>query len=91
MKPARGEFSVFVTNLPYSIIASELVEVAARYGDSLSCRIPVDRATNKSCGYGYICARSISDAQRIAAGLNGQFLDGRELRASIGRSRGAQA
>ena len=52
------------------------------------CNIPVDRAKAESLGYGFVYTKYASDAERIATGLNGYVLDGRKLRASIGRARG---
>lgn len=90
MKQGMGDFSVFVGNLPYTITASELVSVAATFGRTAGCNIPVDRAKAESLGYGFVYTKYGSDAERIAVGLNGYMLDGRKLRASIGRVRGSR-
>ena len=87
MKQGTGDFSVFVGNLPYTITASELAAVAATFGRTAGCHIPVDRAKAESLGYGFVYAKYAADAERIAVGLNGYILDGRKLRASIGRAR----
>ena len=91
MKQDTGDYSVFVGNLPFKITASELVALAATFGRTAGCNIPVDRTSNKSLGYGFVYTKYASDADRIATGLNGYMLDGRKLRASIGRARGSRA
>ena len=91
MKQGMGDFSVFVGNLPFSITSSEPVAIAATFGRTAGCNIPVDRTGNKSLGYGFVYTKYPSDAARIATGLNGYVLDGRKLRASIGRARESRA
>ena len=91
MKQGMGDFSVFVGNLPYNITAAELVALAANFGRTAGCNIPVDRTRNKSLGYGFVYTKYASDAERIVVGFNGHILDGRKLRASIGRARKSRA
>jgi RNA recognition motif-containing protein len=74
------EMNIYVGNLSYSAIESDLREAFENYGDVSSARIIIDRATGKSKGFGFVEMPNDGEAKSAISALDGKDLKGRPLR-----------
>ena len=72
--------NIYVGNLPYGMSDEELRTTFERFGAVTSAKIIIDRATNRSKGFGFVEMASQSDGEAAIKGLDGQPLNGRPLR-----------
>jgi len=79
--------NIFVGNLSFSCTEDELREAFEQYGTVDSARIISDRETQRSRGFGFVEMPNDSEAQAAIGGLDGQNLDGRDLRVNEARPR----
>jgi RNA recognition motif-containing protein len=79
--------NIYVGNLPYSAGDTDLREAFERFGPVESVNIIMDRETNRSRGYGFVVMNSDTEANAAIEGLNGQDLQGRQLRVNEARPR----
>jgi cold-inducible RNA-binding protein len=70
---------LFVGSLSYDTTEERLREIFAEFGNVVSATIIMDRATNRSKGFGFVEFESAEDAQKAVAELNGKEVDGRKL------------
>lgn len=75
------ERDVFIANLPYRITDRDLFDLASAHGKVCQVRVALDHATGLSRGFSFLRMATPEDAQRVIAGLNGQIVSGRVLRA----------
>ncbi|KAG9004332.1 hypothetical protein FRB93_010402 [Tulasnella sp. JGI-2019a] len=83
--------TLFVGNMPWSITEDQLSKKFADFGMVKSVRIPTDRETGKTKGFGYVEFESADDAKRAleqggAAGSGIEF-DGRTVNLDFPRPR----
>jgi len=76
---------IYVGNLPWSADEAGLRELFSSVGEVHSAVIS-DRETGRSRGFGFI-EMDDSDAEKAISQLNGQELDGRQLRINEARDR----
>lgn len=85
--PAPKEPSVakkiYVGNLSFQTRDETLVEAFGRFGKVASCSVVIDRYTNTSKGFGFVEMDTDQEAENAINGMNGQTIDGRQLRVSI--------
>ena len=81
--------NIFVGNLPFRISEDELRDVFAQHGEVASCRIPLDRETGRSRGFGFVEMPDDEAAQRAIDALNESDLQGRQIRVNEARPREA--
>lgn len=78
---------LYVANLSYQTSEADLEAAFQQVGTVSSVQIVLDRETNRSRGFGFITMGSDAEAQAAIEKLNGQNLDGREMRVSEARPR----
>lgn len=73
-----GEFSLFIKNLALTTTTDTLKEAFAKFGPVASVRIPVNTATGKARGYGFV---DFSDQKSLDKALKVKKLelDGRQI------------
>jgi len=77
---------IYVGNLPWSADEAGLRELFSSVGEVHSAAVISDRETGRSRGFGFI-EMDDSDAEKAISQLNGQELDGRQLRINEARDR----
>ena len=77
---------IYVGNLPWSADEGSLREFFATVGEVHSAAVISDRETGRSRGFGFIEMEN-SDADKAISELNGQEMDGRQLRVNEARDR----
>ncbi len=70
---------LYVGNLPWSTGEAELEEMFAAIGAVSSANVITDRDTGRSRGFGFV-EMSNDDAKRAIEELNGNEVDGRNIR-----------
>lgn len=70
---------LYVGNLPWSTGEAELEEMFAGIGEVRSANVITDRDTGRSRGFGFV-EMSDDDAKRAIEELNGNEVDGRNIR-----------
>ena len=71
---------LFVGGLPFSTSDDRLREVFAEAGKVESAVVVTDRGTGRSRGFGFVEMSTSEEADQAVAKLNGQDLDGRQLK-----------
>jgi cold-inducible RNA-binding protein len=71
---------LYVGNLSYSTTDESLNGAFASFGKVESARVIMDRETGRSKGFGFVEMSSDEEAQKAVAGMDGQPLDGRNLK-----------
>ena len=71
---------IYVGNLSYHSTEDSLRNAFAQFGDVVSANIVMDRYTGSSKGFGFVEMGSDQAANAAISGMNGQELDGRQLR-----------
>lgn len=78
---------IYVGNLSYSTTEDQLNQTFGQYGSVLSAKIITDRYTDRSKGFGFVEMEEADAADAAISSLNGQQLDGREMRVSEANDR----
>ena len=78
---------IYVGNLSYSTTEDQLNQAFAQYGSVVSAKIITDRYTDRSKGFGFVEMEEADAADAAISSLNGQQLDGREMRVSEAHDR----
>lgn len=76
---------LYVGNLPYSITDSSLSDMFSQYGNVVSASIIMDRATNRSKGFGFVEFESADEANAAIQAMNNTEMEGRNIVVSIAR------
>jgi RNA recognition motif-containing protein len=71
---------IYVGNLNYSTTENQLDELFSQYGTVLSTNIITDKFTDRSKGFGFVEMEEEDAATAAISSLNGNELDGRQLR-----------
>lgn len=71
---------IYVGNLSYHSTEDSLRNAFAQFGEVVSANIVMDRYTGSSKGFGFVEMGSDQAANAAISGMNGQELDGRQLR-----------
>ncbi len=79
--------NIYVGNLSYNTNEESLRNAFEGYGEVASVNVIKDRMTGQSRGFAFVEMPSDDQAQSAIDGLNGQDLDGRQLRINIARRR----
>jgi len=77
---------IYVGNLPWSADEAGLRELFSAIGEVHSAAVISDRDTGRSRGFGFI-EMDDGDADKAISQLNGQEMDGRQLRINEARDR----
>lgn len=76
---------LYVGNLSYSTTDESLNSAFAAFGTVESARVIMDRETGRSKGFGFVEMASDEEAQKAVSGMDGQPLDGRNLKVAEAR------
>jgi len=79
--------NIYVGNLPYSMTSEQLEEVFAPHGTIVRAVVINDRETGRSKGFGFVEMADRDAGAAAIAALDGQEVDGRELRVNEARPR----
>ena len=82
-----GEIKLFIGGLSWNTDDKLLEDTFGKYGQVTSAKVIVDRATNRSKGYGFVTFANRDEAEAAVAALNGQDLDGRTIRCDFAQER----
>lgn len=79
--------NIYVANVPYSVKDQDLLDLFSPFGEVTSAKIIMDKATNRSRGFGFV-EMANDDAGRAAIeGTNGKNFHGRDLVVNEARPR----
>ena len=78
---------LYVGNLNYRTTEEGLQAVFAEHGTVISARIVFDRETNRSKGFGFVEMEEDAAAEAAFQALDGQPIDGRNVRVNEARER----
>ncbi len=79
--------TLYVGNLPWSTTEEELKEMFAQTSTVVSCRIIVDRESNRSRGFGFVEISDESNVETVVEAMNGANVGGRTLVVNEARPR----
>jgi cold-inducible RNA-binding protein len=77
---------IYVGNLPFSANEQELGDMFSQYGQITECKLITDRYSGRSKGFAFITFNS-SDEANAALVMNGNDMDGRNIRVNIAEDR----
>ncbi len=78
---------LYVGNMNYATTEDKLREVFKEFGEIESINMITDRATGQFRGFAFVEMTTEDAAQAAIAGLNGQELDGRQLRVNLAQNK----
>ena len=79
--------NIYVGNLPYSMRDDDLREAFAPFGAIDSAKVIMDRATDRSKGFGFVEMPNADEANAAIQSMNGKDMNGRPLRVNEARPR----
>ena len=74
--------TLYVGNIPYSMKEEDIEAVFKEFGNVVSVKIIMDRATRRSKGYGFVEMEDEVQAEAAMKELDGKDFRGRNLRVS---------
>ena len=80
---------LYVGGLPYQTNDNDLISLFEQIGPVTSATVIIDRATNRSKGFGFVDIDSTEDGQQAISQLNGSSLGGRTITVNEARERQA--
>ena len=78
---------LYVGNLSYQTQESDLRDKFAQHGEVVSANVVTDRDTGRSRGFGFVEMATDEDARKAIQALDGQELDGRNIKVNESRPR----
>jgi RNA recognition motif-containing protein len=82
---------LYVGNLPYSATEQSLRDAFSASGTVDTVSIVTDRDTGQSKGFGFVEMSTPQEAQAATQALNGQMLDGRQIKVNEAKPREPRA
>jgi RNA recognition motif-containing protein len=76
---------IYVGNLSYKTTDADLRDAFERFGRVEGVQIIMDKVTNRSRGFAFVEMPDASEGSAAVEGMNGQDLQGRELRVNEAR------
>jgi RNA recognition motif-containing protein len=76
---------LFVGNLPYTMRDEELQQLFVGHGSVVSATVIMDRATNRSKGFGFVEYETDEEAQAAVSALHESEVEGRKIVVSPAR------
>lgn len=70
---------LYVGNLSYNVTEDSLKQAFSAFGSVNSCKIIIDRDTNRSKGFGFVEMSSSDEARTVINEMNGVDFDGRAM------------
>jgi len=80
---------LYVGNLPYSATEQSLREAFSASGTVDSVSLITDRDSGQSKGFGFIEMATDQEAQAATQAMNGQTLDGRQIKVNEAKPKGS--
>ncbi|WP_026370290.1 RNA recognition motif domain-containing protein [Kallotenue papyrolyticum] len=77
---------LFIGNLSWNTTDSDLSDFVSPHAEVIDARVITDRDTGRSRGFGFVTVET-SDVQAVIRALDGQDLDGRQVRVNEAESR----
>lgn len=78
---------LFVGGLPFAMRDQDLFDLFSQYGTVESANVIMDRATNRSKGFGFVEMSTPEEAQKAIEALNDSEVDGRKIVVNVARPR----
>ena len=78
---------LYVGNLSFNSTEDDISNAFAAHGTVTSVNVIMDRETNRPRGFAFVEMSSDSEAQAAVKALDGQDLDGRNLKVNIAKPR----
>ncbi|CAK8565089.1 unnamed protein product [Lathyrus sativus] len=75
----RKTSKIFVKGLAFSTTEEKLAEAFSQYGNVLKADIVLNKAKNRSKGFGYVTFLEEEEARKAQIDMNGKILHGRVL------------
>jgi len=82
-----GKGNIFVKNLHESIDNKTLYDTFSVFGNILSCKVVMDKDSQKSRGYGYVHYVDDKSAKKAIEGVNGMTISDRKVHAELFKAR----
>lgn len=79
--------NLYVGNLSYDTTEDQLRDLFGAHGEVTSANVITDRDTGRSRGFGFVEMATEEAAQSAIAALDGQAVDGRNIRVNEARPR----
>ena len=79
--------NIYVGNLPWSYSSEDLERLFEQHGAVSSANVIMDRATNRSRGFGFVEMESDEEARKAIEELEGMDVGGRKLTVNEARPR----
>jgi RNA recognition motif-containing protein len=79
--------NIYVGNLSFDTTSGRLQELFEAYGEVTSANVITDRDTGRSRGFGFVEMATEEAASAAIAALDGQDVDGRNLKVNEARPR----
>ena len=77
--------NIYVSNLSFNVQDEDLREVFTPYGEVTSAKVIMDRATNRSRGFGFIEMPDEASSRKAIAELDGASVENRNISVSEAR------
>ncbi len=79
--------NIYVSNLGFGVQSEDLKKLFATYGVVSSANIIMDRATNRSRGFGFVEMPDKQSAENAIKEIDGSMMDGRSIKANEAKPR----
>ena len=81
------EKKLYVGNISFGTTEDNLQETFGEFGTVADARVITDRETGRSRGFAFVEMGSDDEAQAAIRGLDGQMVDGRNLKVNVAKPR----
>jgi RNA recognition motif-containing protein len=79
---------LYVGNLPFSVTQEQLKDLFAPLGEVSEVTLIIDKATNRSRGFGFVTMTDDEAAAKAITEMNGKDVEGRQITVSEARPMG---
>jgi RNA recognition motif-containing protein len=79
--------NIYVSNLSFNIQDKDLSDFFTGYGEVSSAKVIMDKATNRSRGFGFVEMPDEEASKKAIAGLDGTTRDGRTIKVTEARQK----
>ena len=79
--------NIYISNLSFNIGDKDLNGFFTEYGEVSSAKVIMDKATNRSRGFGFVEMPDAEASKKAIAGLDGATKDGRTIKVNEARQK----
>ena len=79
--------NIYVGNLSFDTSNGRLQGLFSEFGEVVDAQVIMDRETGRSRGFGFVEMKSSEEANKAISSLNGQEVDGRQLKVNVAKPR----